>query len=247
LPSAQSAQSRLGSAEQARVSQSPYGHDPRRDFLAPQPAFAPGYPQLAPPTSGMAVASLVLGIVGVLGGWCTFAVPCILAVIFGYVGLGQTRSGARRGRGMAIAGLVLGVVPMAVLVVILIFGGIGALLAPMSSASSRMSGDSVTSEQTPAPRGKGVVVALEEPLTIKLADGHYLRLGMALQLAAGQSDQLDTSAAIRLAVDEYTGREIGELETERGRDAAKQDLVESTAEAYRGAVIDVYFTQFVAQ
>jgi hypothetical protein len=55
-------------------------------------------------TSGMAVASLVLGILW-LGG-----LGALLAVIFGGVGLKQTQDGRTGGRGMAIAGLVLGIV-----------------------------------------------------------------------------------------------------------------------------------------
>jgi Domain of unknown function (DUF4190) len=55
-------------------------------------------------TSGFAVASLVLGIVWVCG------IGAILALIFGYVALGQIKrsQGSMSGRGMAIAGVVLG-------------------------------------------------------------------------------------------------------------------------------------------
>jgi hypothetical protein len=45
-------------------------------------------------------------------------VPCAVAIVLGHVGLTATRNGARGGRGMAIAGLVLGyvfVVPWAIL------------------------------------------------------------------------------------------------------------------------------------
>jgi hypothetical protein len=52
-------------------------------------------------TSGLAVASLVLGIVGF----------SILAIIFGGVAIGQTGKDPNlSGRGMAVAGLVLGIV-----------------------------------------------------------------------------------------------------------------------------------------
>jgi peptidyl-prolyl cis-trans isomerase B (cyclophilin B) len=60
-------------------------------------------------TNGFAVASLVLGLVGV---------P-ILAVVFGHVALHQMRSGTgpSDGRGMAVAGLVLGYVFLGLLAV----------------------------------------------------------------------------------------------------------------------------------
>ncbi|MEU4366683.1 DUF4190 domain-containing protein [Micromonospora chersina] len=58
-------------------------------------------------TSGMATASLVLGILGVLGGWCLFGLPCVLAVILGHLALRETRDGMRSRHGMTVAGLVL--------------------------------------------------------------------------------------------------------------------------------------------
>jgi hypothetical protein len=49
-------------------------------------------------------------------------VPCLLAVIFGHVGMARTRSGEMAGHGMAVAGLVLGyvfVLPMLAITVLL--------------------------------------------------------------------------------------------------------------------------------
>ena len=87
----------------------------------------------APLTSGMATASLVLGILGVLGGWCLFGLPCILAVILGHVGLRETRDGTRSGHGMAVAGLVLGYVfvgPMIAFTVLMFFGSVMGAATP---------------------------------------------------------------------------------------------------------------------
>jgi uncharacterized membrane protein len=69
-----------------------------------------------PKVSGMAVASLVCGIVW--GYWIT----SILAVIFAAVALRQIResNGWRTGRGMAIAGLVLGLIGCATLVLFIV-------------------------------------------------------------------------------------------------------------------------------
>ncbi|MEO3859588.1 DUF4190 domain-containing protein [Acrocarpospora sp. B8E8] len=41
-------------------------------------------------------------------GWCSFGVPCIIAVICGHVGLSETKYGQKGGRGMAVTGLILG-------------------------------------------------------------------------------------------------------------------------------------------
>lgn len=72
------------------------------------------------PTSGMAVASLVLGIVGV----------SLLAVIFGHVGLNDTRRHGKDGSGMAVAGLVLGYIGCALYTILIIVAISAAAAAP---------------------------------------------------------------------------------------------------------------------
>ncbi|MFD1547024.1 DUF4190 domain-containing protein [Nonomuraea guangzhouensis] len=69
----------------------------------------PGQSPYAPPTrerrtNGLAVAALVLG----LTGFITCGFTSILAVVFGHVSLGQIRRDGTDGRGMALAGTILG-------------------------------------------------------------------------------------------------------------------------------------------
>lgn len=81
-------------------------------MTATPPPYQPPPPIVfVPPprrTSGAAVTSLVMGLLGLFGGWCLCGVPCILAVVFGHIGAARTRSGEVAGHGMAVAGLVLG-------------------------------------------------------------------------------------------------------------------------------------------
>jgi hypothetical protein len=78
-------------------------------------------PPRAPKTNGMAVASLVLGLVGLP--LCFLFVPSILAVVFGIVGLNQIKNDPMQtGRGLAIAGLILGAVMLVLMVLALVFG-----------------------------------------------------------------------------------------------------------------------------
>lgn len=103
--------------------------DPRQSLPPPPP---PGWQAQPPPpwqpqpwagpapppggsTNGFAIASMVLGIVWV------YWVGSVLALIFGYVALRQIKrsNGWQQGRGMAIAGVVLGWIGMATLVLMI--------------------------------------------------------------------------------------------------------------------------------
>lgn len=82
------------------------------------PYGAPVYPAApAPrPTSGLAITSLICGIAGVVLVWAIIPVlASIAAVITGHMALGQTRRDPGiGGRGMAIAGLILGYAMIAI-------------------------------------------------------------------------------------------------------------------------------------
>jgi hypothetical protein len=58
-------------------------------------------------TSGMAVASLVLGIL-----WL-YWIGSILALVFGYIALNQIKQRNQGGKGLAVAGIILGWVGVA--------------------------------------------------------------------------------------------------------------------------------------
>ena len=103
------------------------GYTPPPGFPAPS-AYAP-----QPKTNGMALASMILGILGITVGLCLifFPVMPILAVIFGHIGLTQTRNTGAPGRGYAIAGLVTGYTGIALAVLWLIAVAIGTFTSPV--------------------------------------------------------------------------------------------------------------------
>lgn len=76
-----------------------------------------GAPGMPPQGNGMAVASLVLGILAVPFGLVTWpgALLGILAIIFGALGISKGNK-VGKGKGMAIAGLVLGVLGLLICV-----------------------------------------------------------------------------------------------------------------------------------
>jgi hypothetical protein len=69
----------------------------------------------------MSIASLVLGLVGLP--LCFLFIPSVLAIIFGFVGLGQIKNDpGQQGRGLAIAGIVLGIVMIALVLLVFALG-----------------------------------------------------------------------------------------------------------------------------
>lgn len=79
-----------------------------------QPYGQPPYYAAPPGTNGLAIASMVLGII-----WL-YWLGSILALIFGYVAKSQIKETHQSGGGMATAGIVLGWIGVGTLVVTLI-------------------------------------------------------------------------------------------------------------------------------
>lgn len=99
----------------------------------------------------------------------------------------------------------------------------------------------------PAPVAGEVVVI--DAVSVNLADGHYLRLGLGLQFieGAGGHGSLDTSQALDLAIALFSGHTVAEVSDPATRDALKAELVTELSHAYHGDVMDVYLTDFVTQ
>ena len=63
------------------------------------------------PSNGMGIASLVLGILSILGGlFIIGGLLGILAVVFGFIGRGKAKRGEATNGGMAVAGIITGFV-----------------------------------------------------------------------------------------------------------------------------------------
>lgn len=71
-----------------------------------------GQPPVGPEkTNGLSIASLVLSLVNVIPCFWFLPIPAVLGVIFGFVSRGQmSKQSTTKGKGMAIAGIVIGLV-----------------------------------------------------------------------------------------------------------------------------------------
>ncbi len=94
-------------APPAYPSAAAYGYPPRGAY---------GYPAV-PRNNGLAIASMVCSFF-----FWVYGIPAVLAVIFGFIARSQIRrsNGAERGAGMALAGIIIGFVGIALGVVLVI-------------------------------------------------------------------------------------------------------------------------------
>ncbi len=100
-----------------------------------------------------------------------------------------------------------------------------------------------SAHEAPTP---GAVVKLDA-IQVNLADGHYLRVGIALQTVQGAPTDLDGSKALDTTIELFSGQQMSTLARESSRDHLKQELEKDLDKAYDGEVMGVYFTDFVTQ
>lgn len=88
--------------------QYPYGYDP---YAPPRPAG----------TNGKAIGALVTSLVGLV--FC--GVPSIVGLILGVIAMRETKRTGQEGRGMALAGVIVGALGTALMVLVIIFYAVG--------------------------------------------------------------------------------------------------------------------------
>lgn len=118
--------------------QDPYAAQQPQPYAQPAPVqpvqhnyYAP--PVATQPTNGMATASMVLGLIGIV--FCGFT--SVLAIIFGHIAHSQIKRTGEGGAGMATAGLVLGyLVTAGWLIVWIFYIGLWAALVGSSGSTS---------------------------------------------------------------------------------------------------------------
>lgn len=131
-----------------------------------------------------------------------------------------------------------------VLVVLLVLGGGAGWWFLMGPGSASAEGGEVVAEE-PAPE-PGEVLTIEA-ISLNLAGGSYLRIGVALQLTADVAHEPDPAVALDHVIALFSGRAVEEVSTTEGREALRAELATRLVEAYHGDVMGVYFTDYVTQ
>ena len=100
----------------------------------------------------------------------------------------------------------------------------------------------------PGPPVGGDIVALEAN-TLNLADGHYLKIAVDLQLVKGKAAAATflPSDAKQLVINQFSDRTVASLSTNAERIALTDQLEAAVKKAYPNEVYKVYLTQFVTQ
>lgn len=98
-------------------------------------------------------------------------------------------------------------------------------------------------EPAPVP---GAVVVLE-PIQVNLAESHYLRLALALQMPTTVAEEIDGSKALDMAIATFTGQKVETLANKKELEHLKEELLAEIEEGYEGEVMAIYFTEFVTQ
>lgn len=95
----------------------------------------------------------------------------------------------------------------------------------------------------------GEVMELE-PITMNLADGRLLKVGLSLQFVVPDGEahgEPSGSQALDEAISFLGAHTYDQLVSPAGREAAKSELSKRVAKRYHDEVIAVYFTEFVMQ
>ena len=100
----------------------------------------------------------------------------------------------------------------------------------------------------PKPTGPpvpGDVLKLEA-IQINLAEDHYLRIALGLQLVKGVKEA-DTSKAADATISVFSGLPMSEVNDPKHRELLRTELVKQLKDRYDGEVMGVYFTELVTQ
>jgi flagellar FliL protein len=93
-----------------------------------------------------------------------------------------------------------------------------------------MRGDGDAVKELPPPEAGEVLTV--DPITINLAGGHFLKVGMGLQVVKGAHEAPSSAKALDLAISQFSGKTIAELSTAAGREKNKAELTARIKLAY---------------
>lgn len=137
----------------------------------------------------------------------------------------------KKGKGLMIALIVLGTILVAGALAFWFF------VRPMLNADAE--------EQGPPEPVPGAVQTVES-MNINLADGHFLRIGFAIQLST-EAEEVEPARILDRTIAQYSGRKLSEVLDPAAREELKDQLKDQLNLLYEDQVLDVWLTDYVAQ
>lgn len=181
----------------------PPGYGPPPAGFGPGPGGHPYGPPQKTGTDGFAIASLVLGILGMV----------LLSVIFGFVALSRIRRSGRGGRGLAIAGLVLSGLWIVLIVLALVGGALTVQTTPTGSGTAS---PTATAPTAPSERS-GTVAATDVQVGDCLADTEATNMLDSVDVVpCSQAHVGEVFAVFDLAAGPYPGAAEVQQQVEDG-------------------------------
>lgn len=130
-----------------------------------------------------------------------------------------------------------------------VIGGRGGA-APAAPAAADEAAAAAEAEKEAEAEKKGPIVEME-PINVNLAEGHYLRIAVALGLSSEvklkEPEEFDKAAASDVVLGTFSGMAMADLTSAEGREKAREHLLEALEPHYGTEVVHVYFTEFVMQ
>lgn len=135
-------------------------------------------------------------------------------------------------------------------VAIVVLGAAYYFLAGPGKAAPPATDPSAEPTVSAEPEYKLGEVLIIDSISINLEGGHYLRLGLGLQLiegAGGSHGAIDPAKALDAAIALYSGHTTEELADDAMREELKHELEDELLHLYHEEVVAVYYTDFVTQ
>jgi flagellar FliL protein len=136
-----------------------------------------------------------------------------------------------------------------VLVAIVVVVVLGAGYVLTAGKPTKASAKAAAGSTTPTTEAVGPVINLDA-ITLNLADGHYLKIGIALQLSkTAKTGNFTNNDARTLdaTISVFGTKTVPSLAAPGGRDEAKAELAKRVRAVYPSDVVGIYFTDFVMQ
>lgn len=113
------------------------------------------------------------------------------------------------------------------------------------------SGEPAASGETTATTQPAGEIVTMDPISVNLADGHFLKVGLGVQLSESANVEefpKGPMAKVKdLLIDELAGGDMATLATKDGKEKVKDELTKRAEKEFEGEVLGFYFTDFVMQ